>query len=403
MLIIVYNCNTCLNFIKNRDPLKPHKNILILCSASFSLSNFRGDLIIFLRENNYKVFCAAPDFNKNTKDLVEKLGGIPINYELQRTGLNPFKDLNTIRSLKDILKENKIDVLFPYTIKPVIYGSFAAKKLKIPVVSLITGLGFTFSRVTLRAKILQHVTEYLYRRALRSNKVVVFQNIDDKQLFIKRKIVSITQKVSVVNGSGVNLSKYNFRSISKDNSSEIKFVLVARLLKEKGVQLFMNAARDLKPKYPGAQFHIVGSPPENNSSAISINELKELNDSNIIVYHGKSDNVGQLITGMDVFVLPTWYREGVPRSILEALSIGMPIVTTHQPGCKETVIENENGFLIPPQEEQSLINAMKFFLHNPDKISIMGSNSRKLAEKKFDVDIINKQLLNLINENLSSP
>ena len=378
--------------------MNTNKNILILCSASFSLSNFRGDLIKHLLSKGFKVYCGGPDFEESTLNLVRDLGGIPIPFHLQRTGLNPLSDYNTIQELKNLMTEHKIDILFPYTIKPVIYGSFAAKKLGIPVISLITGLGFTFSRVTTKAKVLQSVTEFLYRKALKSNKAVIFQNSDDLQLFKNHKIVAENQSLHVVNGSGINLEKFAFKPRKHSLNSAVKFVLVARLMKEKGVELLMNAARQLKPKYPHSEFHIIGEPPENSSSAVSKKELEELNENGTIVYHGKSMNVAKAISELDIFVLPTYYREGVPRSILEALSSGMPIITTMQPGCKETVLDGKNGFLIAPKEEKPLVEAIKYFLDNPEQIEIMGQESRKLAENKFDVNLSNNDILSIIKE-----
>jgi len=380
--------------------MNTNKNILILCSASFSLSNFRGDLIKHLLDKGFKVYCGGPDFNENTLSLVEELGGIPVPFHLQRTGLNPISDYNTINELRSLMDEYKIDILFPYTIKPVIYGSFAAKKLNIPVISLITGLGFTFSRVTTKAKVLQSVTEFLYRKALKSNKAVIFQNSDDLELFKNHKIVAENQSLHVVNGSGINLEKFAFKPREHSLNSAVKFVLVARLMKEKGVELLMNAARQLKPKYPNSEFHIIGEPPENSSSAVSKKELEALNEKGVIVYHGKSNNVAKAISELDIFVLPTYYREGVPRSILEALSCGMPIITTMQPGCRETVLERRNGFLIPPKEEEPLVEALKYFLDHPEDIEAMGNESRKLAENKFDVHLINKNILDIISDQL---
>ncbi len=380
--------------------MNTNKNILILCSASFSLSNFRGDFIKHLLNKGFKVYCGGPDFDDKTLKLVHDLGGIPIPFNLQRTGLNPLSDYNTIKELKTIMETYKIDILFPYTIKPVIYGSFAAKKLGIPVISLITGLGFTFSRVTTKAKVLQSITEFLYRKALKSNKAVIFQNSDDLELFKNHKIVAQNQSLHVVNGSGINLEKFAFKARKHTSKSIVKFVLVARLMKEKGVELLMNGARVLKSQYPNSEFHIIGEPPENSSSAVSKKELEELDRNGTIVYHGKSNNVAKSISELDIFVLPTYYREGVPRSILEALSSGMPIITTMQPGCKETVIDRKNGFLIPPKEEKPLVEAMKYFLDNPEQIEIMGKESRKLAENKFDVNLINTHILNIIQEQL---
>ncbi|MEO9890994.1 glycosyltransferase family 4 protein [Aurantibacter sp.] len=372
------------------------KKILLLCSASHSLKNFRGDLIKHFIANNYEVYCGGPDFDEISLQDVKDLGGTPVSFNLQRTGVNPLKDYRSIDELKNILEKHKIDLLFPYTIKPVIYGSFAAKKINIPVVSLITGLGFTFSKVTFKAQLLQLITQILYRRALKKNKAIVFQNKDDLQLFLDNKIVTNNQSLHVVNGSGINLDRFSFTPKTKSNQDGVKFVIVGRLLKEKGFQYFMNAAKQLKSAYPKAEFHIIGGVPGNNSSAISKSELNDLNTQGIIIYHGVTHNVPELISQMDVFVLPTYYREGVPRSILEALSTGLPVITTNTPGCKETVIENVNGFLIPPKDEENLVKALKKFLDNPKVINKMSIESRKLAEVKFDVNIINRELLKII-------
>lgn len=191
---------------------------------------------------------------------------------------------------------------------------------------------------------------------------------------------------------GVNLDRYPFREINV-NSQEVKFVIVARLIKEKGIQLFMDTAKTLKKQFPLSEFHIIGG-VGNSPSSVKIEALNTLHESGIIIFHGPKYNIPNILKDMHIFVLPTFYREGIPRSILEALSIGMPIITTNTPGCKETVVENENGFLIPPNSLAPLIEACKFFIENPSKINQMGKRSRQLAEEKFDVNIINKQLVN---------
>ncbi|MCK0147056.1 glycosyltransferase family 4 protein [Arenibacter sp. F26102] len=372
--------------------------ILIICSLGNSLINFRGDFIATLIQNNFEVWCAAPEFDDiETIDALKVLGAKTITYTLESDGLNPIKDLQSIKDLKAIIKKNKIDIVFPYTIKPVIYSSIAARKFNIPVYSLITGLGFTFSGVTLKAKFLQLITQFLYREALKKNEAVIFQNKDDQNLFIDKKIITEKQKSYVVDGSGINLKRFKFRVHNRDNDDTIKFIIIGRLIKEKGVELFLEAAKTLKQEYPKAEFHLIGNPPDNNSSAVSMDYLDLLHKDKIIHYHGHQDNVIPILSEADVFVLPSYYREGVPRSILEALSIGMPIITTMMPGCRETIIPDKNGILIPPKELDPLTNAMKYFLDNPQQIAIMGKNSRELAESKFDVDLINSKLLKIIN------
>ncbi len=368
-----------------------NKNVLLLASLAGSLIHFRGDFMAALVKQGYTVFAAAPDISKEVTDNLKKLQVNPIAIDLDRTGLNPLSDFKSVLQLKKIISKHKIDLVFPYTIKPVVYGSIASRMVGVPVISLITGLGFTFSGASRKAKFLQQITKRLYRFALRSNKLVIFQNEDDLQLFKKSNILSKDQRTSIVNGSGVNLNRYPFR-IKKANASSIKFIIVARLIKEKGIQLFMDSATALKKHFPNAEFHVIGGqadPP----SGINVDILKQLDEANIIVFHGIKDNVPEFLKEMDVFVLPTFYREGVPRSILEALSVGMPVITTDMPGCKETVIPKKNGFLIPPNSFDPLLEACRYFLENPSAVEEMGKQSRLLAERKFDVNIINSSLI----------
>ena len=264
------------------------------------------------------------------------------------------------------------------------------------MIALITGLGFTFSGSSKKARLLNKITKRMYSFALRKNKVTIFQNKDDEELFLNNSILNSDQETYVVNGSGVNLNEYPFRP-NKRVDQKIKFVIVARLIREKGIELFLRTAKELKNKFPLCEFHIVGGqadPP----SGINMQSLLKLEQEQIIYYHGLKDNIAQFLSEMDVFVLPTFYREGVPRSILEALSIGMPIITTDTPGCRETVIKGQNGFLIPPKDENALKEACQRFIDNPMLIEQMGSESRNLAERKFDVNIINDHLLKKINE-----
>ena len=230
--------------------------------------------------------------------------------------------------------------------------------------------------------------------------MVIFQNTDDQQLFFDKKITSKKQQTTVVDGSGINLNRFAFRTQPKKKEETIIFIMVARLIEEKGVGLFLEAAEKLKSLYPWTEFHLVGAPPPNNSSGISDTLLEKLHGTGIIVYHRSQANVVPFLTNADVFVLPSYYREGVPRSILEALSIGMPIITTTMPGCKETVIPKKNGFLIPPREFQPLMDAMDYFITRPETLVSMGKASRELAEQKFDVDIINRRLIAIINKQL---
>lgn len=374
------------------------KRILLIASFDGSLIRFRGDFIKQMVDDGFEVFTAAPDYSEEYHKKVIDLGATPLEFKLQRTGLNPFKDFKSILELKSLMKDHKIDLVFPYTVKPVIYGSIAANMLKIPVISLITGLGYTFTGLTAKARLLQRFNETLYKLSIRKNKVIVFQNKDDYQLFLDRKVISKKQVVDFVSGSGVNLDQFSFKE--KNASDSVSFLLVARLIKEKGIALYMDAARILKAKYPKAEFHLIGV-PETSPSAISLDEINELHEKEIIVFHGPQYNIPDHLKERDVFVLPSYYREGLPRTTLEACASGNPIITTDSVGCRESVKEGVNGFLIETQNLDALVKPMEYFITNPEKIKEMGINSRKYAEERFDVNIINNDLITLIKRELN--
>lgn len=375
------------------------KRILLIASYAGSLIRFRGDFIKGLVQNGFEVFTAAPSYTENDTKSISDMGATPIEFNLQRTGLNPLNDLKSIKELKTIMKDNRIDLVFPYTVKPVIYGSMAANRCKIPVISLITGLGYAFTGLSIKAKLLQRFNETLYKLSIRKNKIIVFQNKDDHQLFLDRKVISKQQKVDFVSGSGVNLNQFSFKE--KNSSDQVSFLLVARLIEEKGIALYMEAAKILKAKYPKAEFHLIGS-PETSPSAISEVELNQLHKDGVIVFHGKQSNIEEHLHQRDIFVLPSYYREGLPRTTLEACACGNPIITTDSVGCREAVKEGENGFLIEPQNLDALVKPMEYFITNPDQIKEMGLNSRKYAEERFDVNIINNDLVKLIKDVLKT-
>lgn len=209
-----------------------NKTILLLASFDKSLVHFRGDFIKDLIASGYKVVAASPDISDPIKKELIDLGAKPVTFNLQRAGLNPIKDLGTIAELKKLMKREGIDIVFPYTIKPVVYGSIAARSLKLPVFSLITGLGYTFSGMSTKARLLQKVTQSLYRYALKTNNLVIFQNKDDYQLFLDKNILKSDFPVAIVNGSGVNLNKYPGR-IKENDGNKMVFVFVARLIRKR--------------------------------------------------------------------------------------------------------------------------------------------------------------------------
>ncbi|WP_350286183.1 glycosyltransferase family 4 protein [uncultured Croceitalea sp.] len=376
------------------------KKIVLVCSYAGSLIGFRGDFISELVKKGFQVYTLAPNMTDEEVKEIKNLQAIPLSYKLQRKGLNPINDFKTILELKSIIKEYDIDLVFPYTIKPVIYSSIAAKWLGVPVISLITGLGFTFSSTSTKSKILEKVTTLLYKKSIGSNKSVIFQNQDDYQLFLKKNILSINHPYKIVDGSGVNLERYSFKK-PRVNGAPVKFVFVGRLIKEKGIQLYIEAAKKLKREFESAEFHILGS-HDGSQNSVSLDVLNKLHEEGIVVYHGRQNDIASYLHKSDVFVLPTYYREGVPRSILEALSVGLPIITTDSPGCRETIkLDDPNGILVQKENFDELLSAMNFFLTNKDEINIMGEKSRRLAQTRFDVNIINSDILEVIDKVLN--
>lgn len=362
--------------------------IVIISHYSKSLINFRGDLIRAMIELGHEVICLGPE--AGYKQPLQELGADYLQIPLHRTGLNPLKDVKTLFSLRKVLKEIKPDIVFSYTVKPIVYGSIAAHMAGVRrMYALISGLGYVFIGQTFKQRLLTQIVAFLYRQGLKYNQVVFFQNPDDLHLFVSKSIVPKTAKPVLVNGSGVNIEKFAF---APPKLSSVTFLLIARLIKDKGILEYVESARLLKQKYPDAKFQLLG-PLDINPAAITQEQLERWTKEGIIEYLGKTNDVRPYIADASVFVLPSFYREGTPRSVLEAMSMGRPIITTDAPGCRETVIDGKNGFLVPVKDVDSLKSAMEKFILNPDLIVQMGKQSRIIAEEKYDVRKVNRAIL----------
>ena len=354
---------------------------------------FRGALIKELANRGLEVYVLAPNFDDTTSKKIIELGALPIHYDISGTTLNPLHDISAFFKLLTLLKKIKPDIVFSYTIKPVIYGTLAASILRIPKrYALITGLGYAFGETQdsdrLKRKIVRLFATFLYRLALRRATKVFFQNKDDLSEFVNAGIVK-SDKAVLVGATGVDLE--HFRA-SLPPLQPVTFILVARLLKEKGVPEFVDAARILKSKYRDVRFLLVGG-PDPNPDSISKEEVEGWVKDRIIEWVGQVNDVRPYISRASVFVLPSYYREGIPRSTQEAMAMARPVITTDAPGCRETVIDGVNGFLVPPRNVEALVSAMEKFILQPELIVKMGAESRKIAEERFDVHKINKKLL----------
>lgn len=364
--------------------------VLIVGASPNSLHNFRGDLINLISKMGHKVFAISGEANKSDLETIERLGASFRHYYIKRTGLNPFSELFTIMSLAKLVYSVKPELLISYTIKPVIYTGIISRILGYRrFFCLITGLGYTFYRDTKLKKVLNIIVVYLYKFSLSNAEEVIFQNPDDMKTFIDLKILD-KKKCHLVGGSGVNLMKFKKAPLTQSPT----FLLVARLLKNKGVIEYIEAAKIVKNVYPQAQFSIVG-PVDPSPNGLDLSLIKQAEDLGSITYHGATDNVMRFLSEHNVFVLPS-YHEGLPRSVLEAMAVGRPIITTNAPGCRETVDNGRNGWLVEVGNCQELAERIIWFIENSDKWQEMGDASFDIVKQKFDVEKVNQELLKIM-------
>lgn len=363
---------------------------MLLGSFAPSLLNFRASLIKAAVAGGHVVYAGAPAMTEDTKLKIAALGAEPVNIELSRSSLNPVGDLGSLRSLRRIMRRIEPDVLIPYTIKPVIWGTLAAHSVGVKrIVPLITGLGFAFSDgAEVKRVVSRNIASVLYRLALGRADTVLFQNPDDEALFRKLRILPSHVPSAVINGSGIDL--VHFAPVPLPDRPP-SFLMIARLLADKGVRQFGEAARIMKERYPETAFRLVGYLDESPNSIKQV-ELDAIISSGV-EFLGRLDDVRPAIARSNVYVLPSFYREGTPRSVLEAMAMGRAIITTDAPGCRETVVHECNGFLVPVRDSQALAAAMERFVLDPSLAGHMGAQSRRIAEEKYDVDLVNSEIM----------
>lgn len=361
-----------------------------MASLPESLLNFRGQLLAEMVAQGHEVLACAPGENPTVREGLRQLGVSYQPIRLARTGLNPLRDVTCIFDLIGVFRTFRPELVIGYTIKPVIYGSLAARITGVrEMYSIITGLGYVFMGHTLRRKLIRRFVCLLYRMAIKANRAVFFQNPDDLALFRELGLVGSDTRTVLINGSGVDLVRF---PVAAPLPCPPVYLLIARLLRDKGIVEYVEAARLLKRRYPAAEFRLLG-PFDDNPSAIERDRVFAWHDSGVIVYLGETDDVRPFIAAAGVYVLPS-YREGTPRSVLEAMAMGRPIVTTDVPGCRETVIDGENGFLVKVQDAEALACAMERFILQPELIISMGRRSREIAEDKYDVNKVNAVIMN---------
>ncbi len=366
--------------------------ILIISGLAESLISFRGPLIMALQTRGLQLHVAAPNLPAQGRARIElEAMGVTVHeVPMVRAGTNPFSDLRTILALWCLMRRSQPTMVLGYNIKPAIYGSIAAWLARVPKrFVLITGLGYAFTgEATGMRKWVQWVAQFLYAQALSKVTKVFFQNKDDRELFDIMGLIPRNAQVVVVNGSGVDIAKFVVEPLPK---TEVHFLLIARLLGDKGVREYVQAARIVRCKYPHIRFSLAGW-IDKTPDAIDLYELDAWVSGGDIEFLGKLSDVRPVIAACSVYVLPS-YREGTPRTVLEAMAMGRPIITTDAPGCRETVVDEGNGFLVPVKDVNALVQAMQRFINEPMLIGRMGARSREIVEEKYDVHNVNAVML----------
>ncbi|BCB41091.1 glycosyl transferase [Vibrio alginolyticus] len=364
--------------------------IAIIGALPASLFNFRGELLIELSKNYSSVYSLASGADKKEIEVIESLYTTYYDYPVSRNGLNPVLDVITLFSLCRFNLKKKPNVVLSYTIKPIIWGGLAARFTNVEsFYAMITGLGYAFQKGGVAKNLLNVLVKFLYRSALKKSKGVIFQNRDNMQVFIDEGIVP-KEKCFLVNGSGVDLSHYSLSPLP----STPHFLLIARLLGDKGIREYAQAAKLVKQKYPEAVFELVG-PEDPSPDGIKLDEVHQWTESGAIKYSGATTDVRPFIENCAIYVLPS-YHEGMPRTVLEAMAMGRPILTTDVPGCRETVIDGENGWLVEKANAEQLAEKMIWFIENQDKWQEMGKSSHDMAYEKFDVHKVNAEILKIM-------
>lgn len=359
---------------------KNDKTLAIVINTSWNIYNFRVGLLKSLQGDGYRIVTIAPHDNYSEK--LKALGFEYHNININNKGTNPFEDMKLVWEFYQLYKKIKPDILLLYTIKPNIYGTIAARLAGVPVISNISGLGTVFLNNNFSSK----VARLLYKIVLRIPSKVFYQNEDDRSLFVDSKLVD-KDKTGLLPGSGIDTVKFSPVDVERVDS-QLSFLFIARLVKDKGLVEYVEAARILKAKYPKIQFIVLGAFYPGNPTAVTEEEMAKWEQEGIVKYLGTSDDVPSLIAQSDCVVLPS-YREGMSRVLLEAASMARPIVATDVPGCRDIVDDGVNGFLCVVRDPESLAKQMEKMIEiGDDRRKQMGIKGREKVIKEFDESIV---------------
>lgn len=377
------------------------KRVLIACDSSSTLLGFRGKLIAELVKSN-EVHVFTPKICRIA--IADQLKTMQVTVHenaLNGSNVSILSDLKYICQLYLLMLTIKPDIFFPYTFKPVIYGTVIAKICRVNhITPMLTGLGYNFAPQRPKRGLLSRITGYLLKWSLLHNdrQHIIFQNQDDYQTLLKRGIISKRHQAYVVNGSGVDLSNYKY-SIPK--TRHISFLMISRLINAKGIKEFYEAAKLVQQKFPEIKFKLLGS-YDDNVDAIDQQLYARIRSGEVLEYIGQVDDVRPHIKAASILVLPSYYGEGVPRCMLEGMAMGRAIITCDSVGCRETInpsVKEPNGFLVPVKNIAALASKMEYYINHTRDILIYGANGRRFARQKFDVNLVNAAMLKIMQLN----
>ncbi len=367
--------------------------ILVIGVYAASMVTFRGDMLREMAEQGHQVLAVAPEDDPDVRAALAAMGVRYQPVRMARTGLSPFQDFQTLARLTRIIRRYRADCVLSYAAKPVVYGSLAARLVRVPHrAAMITGMGSalggsTFERSHKR-RLLARFTRELYRVALRGVHTVFFQNPDDREAFRAMGLVPRSTRVVMIGGSGVNLQTF---AQAPWPVGPVSFLMMGRLIRDKGVREYVEAARRVRAVEPASSARLLGD-LDTNPTAIGADELDGWIREGAVDYLGSTDDVRPYLADAHVYVLPS-YGEGMPRSVLEAMATGRPVIVTDVPGCRETVVDGWNGRMVPPRDPSTLADAMLDLIAAADDLPTMGQRSRSMAEGQFDVRTVNRTIL----------
>lgn len=365
------------------------RKFIIISPKNRTVWNFRGDLIREIRRKGYAVTVTGPNF-----DGMEKIRELGVQFEhipLDKNGLSIWGDIRYFLKLYQLMRKLRPDATLGYTIKPVIYGALAARMAGVKnISSMVTGGGYVLITQSMKARLIRSLVGILYRIGFACAHTVIFQNPDDLQEFTGLGWVN-RKKCRMVNGSGVNMKKFAPGALP----DQLTFLMISRVMYNKGVWEYLQACRMVKEKYPEIRCILLGA-VENIQDSLTEEELKPYTETGIVERFGETEDITAIYRQCSVYVLPS-YREGTPRTVLEAMAMARPVITTNTQGCRETVEEGRNGFLVPVKDGAAVAEKMEWFIRHPEKIEAMGRESVRLCREKFDVRKVNEAMIRFIN------